>query len=61
MSVEDRKIKALSVGTFFFAGLFLTEGIDLKLQKMGRLFDIVATVSLVPLEVFELAKKVSVV
>ena len=61
MSVDDRKIKALSAGTFLFAGLFLTEGIGLLLQKNWAAYlTIIATASFVPLEVFELAKKFSV-
>src|SRR5437870_3625577 len=61
MSVDERKIKTLSAGTFLFAGLFLTEGIGLLLQKKwGAYLTIIATASFVPLEVFELAKKFSV-
>jgi uncharacterized membrane protein (DUF2068 family) len=61
MSVDDRKIKTLSAGTFLFAGLFLTEGIGLLLQKKWAAYlTIIATASFVPLEVFELTKKFSV-
>jgi uncharacterized membrane protein (DUF2068 family) len=31
--VDDRKLKALSVGTFFYSALYLTEGIGLSLRK----------------------------
>ena len=30
LSVDDRKLKELGAGSFFYAGLFLTEGVDRK-------------------------------
>src|SRR4029077_1516887 len=55
--VDDRKLKALSVGTFFYSALFLTEGVGLALRKRwAEYLTIVSTGSLLPLEVFEIVK-----
>jgi uncharacterized membrane protein (DUF2068 family) len=58
--VDDRKLKALSIGTFFYSALFLTEGFGLALRKRwAEYLTIVSTASLLPLEVYEIAKQVS--
>jgi uncharacterized membrane protein (DUF2068 family) len=58
--LDDRKLKELSVGTFFYSALLLTEGTGLLLGKRwAQYFTIIATSSLVPLEVYELTKRVS--
>ena len=58
--VDDRKLKALSVGTFFYSALYLTEGIGLSLRKRwAEYVTIISTASLLPLEVFEIVKQVS--
>jgi uncharacterized membrane protein (DUF2068 family) len=55
--LDARKLKELSVGTFFYAALFLTEGIGLALRKRwAEYFTIVSTSLFIPLEVYELAK-----
>ena len=55
--VDDRKLKALSIGTFFYSALFLTEGVGLALRKRwAEYLTIVSTASLLPLEVYELVK-----
>src|SRR5712691_1661855 len=59
-TLEARKLKELSVGTFFYSALLLTEGIGLWLGKRwAEYFTIIATSSFIPLEVYELAKRVS--
>jgi len=51
-SVDDRKLKELGVGTFFYAGLFLTEGLGLLFRKTwAEYFTILVTGSFIPLEV----------
>jgi uncharacterized membrane protein (DUF2068 family) len=56
--VDDRKLKALSVGTFFYSALFLTEGVGLALRKRwAEYLTIISTASLLPLEVYEIAKR----
>jgi uncharacterized membrane protein (DUF2068 family) len=60
LTLDDRKLKELSVGTFFYSALLLTEGVGLWLGKRwAQYFTIVATSSFVPLEVYELTKRVS--
>ena len=55
--VTPKQLKELSVGTFFYAGLFATEGIGLLLRKRwAEYFTIVTTGGLIPIEVFELAR-----
>ena len=55
--LDARKLKELSVGTFFYSALFLTEGIGLALRKRwAEYFTIVSTSLFIPLEVYELAK-----
>jgi len=59
--VDDRKLKALSVGTFFYSALFLTEGIGLALRKRwAEYLTIISTASLLPLEIYEIVKRASV-
>jgi uncharacterized membrane protein (DUF2068 family) len=56
--VDDRKLKALSIGTFFYSALFLTEGVGLALRKRwAEYLTIISTASLLPLEVYEIAKR----
>jgi len=55
--VTPKQLKELSVGTFFYAGLFLTEGLGLLLQKhWAEYFTIVTTGLFIPLELYELAR-----
>jgi uncharacterized membrane protein (DUF2068 family) len=58
--VDDRKLKALSVGTFFYSALYLTEGIGLSLRKRWAEYaTIISTASLLPLEIYEIVKHVN--
>ena len=60
--VTPKQLKELSVGTFLYAGLFLTEGIGLALRKhWAEYFVIVTTGLLIPLEVYELARHFTLV
>jgi uncharacterized membrane protein (DUF2068 family) len=59
--IDDRTLAQISAGTFFFAGLLLTEGIGLLLKRRwAQYFTIVVTGSFVPLETYELIKTFSV-
>jgi uncharacterized membrane protein (DUF2068 family) len=52
-SVDDHKLKEVGAGTFFYAGIFLTEGLGLLLRKTwAEYFTIIVTGSFVPLEVY---------
>ena len=60
LSVSPKQLKELSVGTFFYAALLLTEGIGLLMRKhWAEYFTVITTAALIPLEVYELAKRVS--
>jgi uncharacterized membrane protein (DUF2068 family) len=54
-NLTPAKIKSLGVGSFIYAGLFLTEGIGLWLVKRwAEWFSVIITSSLVPVEVYEI-------
>jgi uncharacterized membrane protein (DUF2068 family) len=55
--VTPKQLKELSIGTFLYAGVFLTEGIGLLLRKhWAEYFTIISTGLFIPLEIYELAK-----
>ncbi len=59
--LDDRRLKELSVGTFVYAAIFLVEGVGLALRKRwAEYFTIITTSSLLPIEIYELARRVSV-
>ena len=59
--LDDRRLKELSAGTFIYAAIFFTEGIGLAMRKRwAEYFTIVTTSSLLPVEVYELAKHASI-
>ena len=58
--VDNHKLEQISAGTFFYSALLLTEGIGLFLRKRwAEYFTIFVTGSLIPLEIYELAKEFS--
>jgi len=58
--MNDHKLEELSVGSFFYATLLLTEGVGLWLKKRwAEYFTIIVTCSLIPLELYEIAKRVT--
>ena len=57
-AVSPRQLKELSVGTFFYAALLLTEGVGLLMRKhWAEYFTVITTAAFIPLEVYELAHK----
>jgi uncharacterized membrane protein (DUF2068 family) len=55
--LDDKKIKALSGLTFVYSALFLVEGTGLFFEKRwAEYLTIVATVSFIPVEIYELLK-----
>jgi uncharacterized membrane protein (DUF2068 family) len=61
-SVTPKQLKELSAGTFFYASLLGIEGIGLLLRKhWAEYFTIITTGALLPLEVYELVKHMTVV
>ena len=60
LSVTPAQLKAASAGTFVYAGLLLTEGIGLLFRKRwAEYFTIITTAGLIPIEVYELSRRVS--
>jgi uncharacterized membrane protein (DUF2068 family) len=58
--LDDRRLKEFSLGTFIYSAIFFTEGIGLALRKRwAEYFTIITTSSLLPLEIYELAKHAS--
>jgi uncharacterized membrane protein (DUF2068 family) len=59
--VDDKKLKELSVGTFIYAAVFLTEGTGLAFHKRwAEYFTIITTGSFLPLEVYEIIHRATV-
>jgi uncharacterized membrane protein (DUF2068 family) len=59
--MNDRKLEELSIGSFFYAALLLTEGVGLWLKRRwAEYFTIITTCSLIPLELYELGKRVAI-
>ena len=56
--LDARRLKELSVGTFIYSAIFLTEGVGLALHKRwAEYFTIITTSSFLPLEIHELARR----
>jgi uncharacterized membrane protein (DUF2068 family) len=60
-NLDDRRLKELSVGTFVYAAIFLVEGVGLALRKRwAEYFTIITTASLLPIEIYELTRRVNI-
>jgi uncharacterized membrane protein (DUF2068 family) len=60
LSVTPAQLKAASAGTFVYAGLLLTEGLGLLFRKRwAEYFTIITTAGLIPLEVYELSRRLT--
>jgi len=58
--LDARRLKELSIGSFFYAAIVLTEGTGLALRKRwAEYFTIIVTASFLPLEIYELARRVT--
>lgn len=56
--MSDARLKAYGVGAFFYAILFFIEGVGLYLERRwAEYLTVVATGSLIPIELFELWKQ----
>lgn len=56
-NVDVKRLRELSVGTFFYAALFLCEGAGLALRKRwAEYLTIISTASLMPIEILEIYK-----
>ena len=60
LAVTPAQLREASAGTFVYAGLLLTEGLGLLFRKRwAEYFTIITTAGLIPLEVYELSRRVS--
>ena len=58
--MDDRKLKEISAGKYFYAALLLTEGMGLLYRKhWAEYFTIITTGVFIPLEIYELIERVS--
>jgi uncharacterized membrane protein (DUF2068 family) len=58
--LSAKQLKELSIGSFFYAAIVLTEGTGLALRKhWAEYFTITVTASFLPLEIIELARRVT--
>jgi uncharacterized membrane protein (DUF2068 family) len=61
-NLTPHKVKLLGAGSFIYAGLFMTEGIGLWMAKRwGEWFTVIITSSLVPVEIYEICRHLSII
>jgi uncharacterized membrane protein (DUF2068 family) len=61
LNISDRTLEEISIGTFIYAALFLTEGSGLLLGKRwAEYFTIIVTTSLLPLEFYEMIRHATI-
>jgi len=61
IDVDERTLRLLSIGSFLYAALFYTEGFGLFFDKRwAEYLTIATTAGLIPFEVFELFRRVTV-
>jgi len=61
VSLPPARLEALGIGAFLYAGLFATEGVGLwRARRWAEYLTVIATASFVPFEVFELARRITV-
>jgi uncharacterized membrane protein (DUF2068 family) len=59
-ALNQRTLRELGVGTFFYSALLLTEGTGLLLRRhWAEYFTLIATSSFIPLEVYEIVRRAS--
>lgn len=59
--MNDKKLRELSIGTFVYAAVFLTEGTGLAFRKRwAEYFTIITTASFLPLELYELVRHATI-
>ena len=58
--VSPEQVKKIGLGSFLYAGLFLTEGTGLWLRKRwGEWLTVIITSSLIPVEIYEIHRHLS--
>ena len=57
-ALDDRALKRIGAGAFFYAALLLTEGVGLLMrQRWAEYFTVFVTASFIPLEVYEIFRR----
>ena len=57
-TVDPHKLRTVSLGTFIYSALFLTEGIGLFLRmRWAEFLTVISTAGLIPLEIYELVHR----
>jgi uncharacterized membrane protein (DUF2068 family) len=60
--ISRKELKAIDAGTFLYASLYIVEGVGLLLAKhWAEYLTIIATASLIPVEIYEIVRKISAV
>ena len=60
LSLDARRLRVISAGTFVYAGLLLTQGVGLLLRRRwAEYFTVIVTGSFIPLELYELTRRIS--
>jgi uncharacterized membrane protein (DUF2068 family) len=60
LSVTPAQLRAASAGTLVYSGLLLTEGLGLLFRKRwAEYFTIITTAGLIPIEVYEISRRVT--
>jgi len=53
--IGEKQLRAISAGTFFYAGILLTEGVGLLMKKhWAEWFTVISTAVFIPLEIYEM-------
>jgi uncharacterized membrane protein (DUF2068 family) len=61
VKIDDRTLREIGAGTFFYSALLLTEGIGLWLERRwAEYLTVILTGSFLPLEVYELTRRINV-
>ena len=61
-AITPKQLRELSIGTFVYAALLGTEGIGLLMRKhWAEYFTVISTALLIPLEIYELAKRLTAI
>jgi uncharacterized membrane protein (DUF2068 family) len=56
--IQAKQLREISAGTFFYAGILLTEGIGLLMKKhWAEYFTVISTAVFIPLEVYEIVHR----
>lgn len=60
--ITPKQLKEIGFGTFFYSALLLTEGVGLLMRKFwAEYFTVITTAALIPLEIYELAERLTMV